>query len=99
MIKKFALGVTAAAAMMLATVGTANARVCSPVSVTGVGKPSITAPGARLSARTAWRYAVISSRRLGVRYAVINQATRISQSCRPAGKRTICRFSATPCRL
>ncbi len=99
MLKKSALGLMAAGAMFAVSAGAAQARVCSPVSVTGVGKPSITAPGARLSARTAWRYAVVSRKGLGARYAVLRLAARASHSCRAVGKRTICRYSATPCRL
>lgn len=99
MIRQFALGAAAAAFMMVSTAGAADARVCARASITGIGKPSITGPGARLSARNAWRYAVVSARHLGARYAVISLAERKSHSCRDFGKRTLCRYSATPCRL
>ena len=97
MLRSLALALAAVGAMTLLASG-AQAQ-CAQNSVTGVGRPSITAPGARLSARTAWRRAVVARRGLGARYAVINRARRASHSCRPVGKRTLCRFSATPCRL
>ena len=97
MIRTLALAVAAAGAMTLLATG-AEAQ-CAPGSITGIGKPSITAPGARFSARNAWRRAVIARRGLGARYAVISRAARSSHSCRPIGKRTLCRYSATPCRL
>jgi len=92
------LALAAVGTMTLLATSGAQAQ-CAPFSVTGVGKPSITGPGARFSARTAWRSAVISRRGLGARYAVISRAKRSSHSCRPLGKRTLCRYSATPCRL
>jgi hypothetical protein len=97
MIKKITLGLAAAGALVLFSSG-ANAQ-CAERVVTGIGKASITGPGARLSASTAWRRAVISRRDLGARYAVISRGKRATHSCRPAGKRTVCRYSAVPCRL
>lgn len=97
MIRTLALALAAVGTMTLLASG-AEAQ-CAPNSVTGVGRPSITGPGARLSARTAWRRAVFARRGLGARYAVISRAQRTSHSCRPVGNRTLCRFSATPCRL
>ena len=97
MIRSLAIALAAAGAMMLLASG-AEAQ-CAEKSVTGIGRPSVTGPGARFSARTAWRSAVISRRGLGARYAVISRAKRSSHSCRPVGTRTLCRYSATPCRL
>lgn len=97
MIRTLALALAAVGAMTLLATG-AEAQ-CAPGSVTGVGKPSITAIGARLSARNAWRSAVIARRGLGARYAVISRGKRASHSCRPIGNRTLCRYTATPCRL
>ena len=98
MIRILALGLAAAGVFFAISSGTASAQ-CAPGSITGIGKPSITGPGGRFSARTAWRRAVLARRGLGARYAVISRARRSSDSCRPIGKRTLCRFSATPCRL
>lgn len=95
--RTLALAIAAAGALMLFADG-AQAQ-CAQKSVTGIGRPSITGPGARFSARTGWRRAVIARRGLGARYAVISRAKRASHSCRAVGRRTICRFSATPCRL
>ena len=99
MIKKLTLGLTAAAALTLSMAGMANAQSCAGITVTGVGKPSRTAIGARLSARTAWRYAVVSARGLGAHYAVISRAHGNRDICRKVGNRTACRFIARPCRL
>ncbi len=98
MLKKFALGLAAAGSLVLLSSG-AQAQSCAERQVTGLGRPSITAPGARFSARTAWRRAVINRRGLGARYAVISRAKRATHSCRTSGKRTVCRYSAIPCRL
>lgn len=98
MFKKFALGLAAAGSLMLLS-GGAQAQSCAERTVTGLGKASITAPGARFSARTAWRRAVIARRDLGARYAVISRAKRATHSCRASGNRTVCRYSAVPCRL
>jgi hypothetical protein len=98
MFKKFAIGLATAGSVLLLS-GSAQAQSCAERMVTGIGKASLTAPGARFSARTAWRRAVISRRDLGARYAVISLAKRASHSCRPSGNRTICRYSAIPCRL
>jgi hypothetical protein len=97
MIRTLALAFATVGAMTLLASG-AEAQ-CAQNSVTGVGRPSLTGPGARLSARTAWRRAVVARRGLGARYAIISRAQRTSHSCRPVGSRTLCRFSATPCRL
>lgn len=98
MFRKLALGLAAAGSFMLLS-GGAQAQTCAERMVTGIGRASVTAPGARFSARTAWRRAVISRRDLGARYAVISQAKRASHSCRATGNRTVCRYSAIPCRL
>jgi hypothetical protein len=97
MIRMLALAVAAVGTMTLLATG-AEAQ-CSPGSITGIGRPSIAGPVARLNARNAWRRAVISRRGLGARYAVISRAKRSSHSCRAVGNRTLCRYSATPCRL
>jgi hypothetical protein len=97
MIRTLALAVAAAGALTLFANG-AQAQ-CAPSSVTGIGRPSAAGPIARFSARTAWRRAVIARRGLGARYAVISRAKRSSHSCRAVGNRTLCRYSATPCRL
>jgi len=98
MFKKFAIGLAAAGSFVLLSSG-AQAQSCAERTVTGIGKASITGPGARFSARTAWRRAVIARPGLGARYAVISRAKRASHSCRASGKRTVCRYSAIPCRL
>jgi hypothetical protein len=98
MIRTLVLGLAAAVVSFVISSGSASAQ-CAPGSITGIGKPSITGPGGRFSARTAWRRAVIARRGLGARYAVISRARRSSHSCRSVGQRTLCRFSATPCRL
>lgn len=98
MFRTIALSLAAASSVLLLS-STAQAQSCAERMVTGIGKASITAPGARFSARTAWRRAVISRRDLGARYAVISRAKRASHSCRATGNRTVCRYSAVPCRL
>ena len=94
MIRMLTLAVAAVGAMTLLANGAAAQ--CAPGSITGIGSPSIAAPVARLSARTAWRRAVIARRGLGARYAVISRAKRASHSCRAVGNRTLCRYSAKP---
>jgi hypothetical protein len=94
MIRKIALGVAAAMAISLSSA--ANAQVCSRIVVSGSGKTSLTAVGARFSARNIWRANV--SRRLGSRYASVSRARVTRDTCWKVGRRTACRFSARPCR-
>ncbi|MBN9260254.1 MAG: hypothetical protein J0I57_04305 [Hyphomicrobium sp.] len=96
MIKKFALGVAAAVTIALSASGPANAQVCARNVVTAVGKTSLTAIGARLSARNTWRTTV--RRQLGPRYASVSRARGARDICRKVGARTSCRFIARPCR-
>ena len=96
MIRKFALGMAAAIAMTASASSAANAQVCSRITVSGVGKTSLTAVGARFSARNAWRANV--SRRLGSRYTAVSRARVTRDTCWKVGKRTACRFVARPCR-
>lgn len=96
MIRKLALGMAAAIAMAISASGAANAQVCSRIVVTGVGKTSLTAVGARFSARNVWRANV--TRRLGSRYATVSRARVTRDTCWKVGKRTACRFVARPCR-
>ncbi|MFN3745469.1 MAG: hypothetical protein ACK4TL_12255 [Hyphomicrobiaceae bacterium] len=96
MIGKLALGMAAAIAIAVTTSGAAHAQVCSRNIIAATGKTSITAVGARISARNAWRATV--TRRLGARYASISRARAARTVCRKIGKRTSCRFIARPCR-
>ncbi len=96
MIRKFALGMAAAITVALSSSGPANAQVCARHAVIAVGKTSLTAIGARLSARNTWRTTV--RRRLGVRYAFVSRARDARDVCRAVGTRTSCQFIARPCR-
>jgi hypothetical protein len=96
MIRKIALGIAAAIAMTISASGAANAQVCSRVAVSGAGKTSLTAVGARFSARNVWRANV--RRRLGSHYASVSRARVTRDTCWKVGKRTACRFVARPCR-
>ena len=97
MIRKFAFGAAAAVAMAISASSAANAQVCSRAVVSATGKTSITAIGARVSARNAWRTSV--SRRLGARYASVSRARASRDICWRSGKRTTCRFVGRPCRV
>lgn len=96
MIKKIALGMAAAITIAISASGAANAQVCARNVVTSVGKTSLTAIGARLSARNTWRTTV--RRQLGPRYASVSRARAARDICRKVGSRTSCRFVARPCR-
>jgi hypothetical protein len=96
MIRKLALGTIAAIAMAVSASGSANAQACSRIVVSGAGKTSLTAVGARFSARNVWRAQV--RRRLGSRYASVSRARATRDTCWKVGKRTACRFVARPCR-
>ncbi len=97
MIRKFTLGTAAAVAMAISASSAANAQACSRAVVSATGKTSITAIGARVSARSAWRTSV--SRRLGARYASVSRARASRDICWKSGKRTTCRFVGRPCRV
>ncbi len=96
MIKKFALGMAAAMTIAISASSTANAQACARNVVSAVGKTSITAIGARLSARNTWRTSV--RRQLGPNYASVSRARAKRDICRKVGARTSCRFVARPCR-
>lgn len=96
MIRKIAFGMAAAIAMAVSASGAANAQVCSKYVYAGTGNISITAIGARMSARKAWRTNV--ARRLGARYASTSRALRAREICNKVGKRAQCRYLAKPCR-
>jgi len=96
MIRKLALGAAAALTIALSASAPANAQVCARNVVTAVGKTSLTAIGARLSAHNTWRTTV--RRALGPRYASVSRARGGRDICRKVGSRTSCRFVARPCR-
>jgi hypothetical protein len=96
MIRKIALGMAAAMAIAISASGAANAQVCSRIVVSGTGKTSITAFGARLSARSVWRANV--TRRLDSRYSTVSRARAGRDICRKVGRKTSCKFLARPCR-
>jgi hypothetical protein len=83
-------------AIAISASGAANAQVCSRIVVSGTGKTSITAFGARLSARSVWRANV--TRRLDSRYSTVSRARAGRDMCRKVGWKTSCKFLAGPCR-
>lgn len=92
------LGGLAIAGAMMLMVEPAAAQACAKGPASATGRPSITAPGARLSARIAWRRSIAATKGLGVRYALLSRSKARAYSCRPAGNRTVCRLTAVPCR-
>ena len=99
MLRMTTLAAAAVCAMLAVSSAPASAQlVCSKGPAAASGRPSLTAITARLSARRAWRGSVAATKGLGPRFAQFRRARKVSYACRAAGRRTVCRVTAVPCR-